>query len=147
MSELSQQIRDEIDRLAAAGDALAKDLNYTEALLEYNKAWKLIPSPKNVWEISTRVTVAVADACFLSGQFKRGSDALAYSMTCPGAIGNPFIHLRFGQCQYELGNLDAAADELARAYMGAGSEIFSEDDPKYFEFLKTRIRPPESGAW
>jgi hypothetical protein len=31
--------------------------------------------------------------------------------------------------------------------MGAGSEIFSHDNPRYFEFLKTRIRPPASGVW
>ena len=147
MGELSEEIRNEIDRLSSGGDAFAKEGQYTEALLEYSKAWKLIPSPKNEWEVSTWVAVAVGDACFLSGQFKRASDALAYSMTCPGSLGNPFIHLRLGQCQYECGSFDAAADELARAYMGAGSEIFSEDDPKYFDFLKTRIKPPESGVW
>lgn len=32
-----------------------------------------------------------------------------------------------------------AADELTRAYMGGGIDIFMEDDPKYLEFLETRI--------
>jgi hypothetical protein len=65
-------------------------------------------------------------------------------MHCPGAIGNPFLHLRLGQCQFELGNLDRAGDELARAYMGAGNEIFVGAE-KYFEFLKTRLKPPPGG--
>ncbi len=66
-------------------------------------------------------------------------------MHCPDAIGNPFIHLRLGQCQYELGNEEQAADELARAYMVAGDEIFDTDDPKYLEFIKSKIQPPPGG--
>lgn len=61
-------------------------------------------------------------------------------MHCPGAIGNPFVHLRLGQAQFELGDMTRAADELARAYMGAGDEIFEEQDPKYLAFLKTKIQ-------
>jgi hypothetical protein len=41
--------------------------------------------------------------------------------------------------------MDRAADELTRAYMGAGDEIF-QDAEKYFAFLKTRIKPP-GGKW
>ncbi|GBK62167.1 hypothetical protein PbDSM24746_21710 [Paenibacillus macerans] len=40
---------------------------------------------------------------------------------------------------YEQENFEKAADELTRAYMGAGMEIFMEDDPKYLEFLETNI--------
>jgi hypothetical protein len=31
--------------------------------------------------------------------------------------------------------------------MCAGKEIFEDDDPKYFAFLKTRIDPPANGEW
>ncbi|MDR3427737.1 hypothetical protein [Silvimonas sp.] len=31
---------------------------------------------------------------------------------------------------------DAAADELIRAYAGAGKEIFFREDEKYLDFLK-----------
>jgi hypothetical protein len=68
-------------------------------------------------------------------------------MRCTGAIGNPFLHLRLGQVQFELGNHARAADELSRSYMGAGSEIFAKDDEKYFNFLKTKVSPPAGGAW
>ena len=55
-------------------------------------------------------------------------------------LGNPFLHLRLGQSQYELGELDRAADELMRAYMGAGEDIFVSEDPKYRAFLATRAK-------
>lgn len=66
-------------------------------------------------------------------------ETLSFAMRCPDAMGNPFLHLRLGQCQFELAALDRAADELARAYMGGGPELFSQEDPKYLAFLKTRI--------
>ena len=61
------------------------------------------------------------------------------AVQCPDGLGNPFIHLRLGQAYFELENPEKAADELARAYMGGGVDIFMEDDPKYLSFLETRI--------
>lgn len=46
------------------------------------------------------------------------------------------MHLRYGQVLLDAGEPDAAADELMRAYMSEGSEIFAADDPHYLEFLK-----------
>lgn len=70
-------------------------------------------------------------------------------MYCPGAIGNPFVHLRLGQCQFEIGNLERAAVELTRAYALKGDEMFSGEDPKYLAFLKTKIETekPKKKPW
>ncbi len=57
--------------------------------------------------------------------------------------GNPFILLRLGQTYFELGNMKKAADELVRAYMGVGTEIFEGEDPKYFDLVRASILPPD----
>jgi hypothetical protein len=88
---------------------------------------------------------AIGEANFFGGDFAAGRDNLSMAMHCPNAIGNPFLHLRLGQCQLELGNLDRATDELTRAYMGGGTEIFEDEHEKYFNFLKTRLDPPPGG--
>jgi hypothetical protein len=75
------------------------------------------------------------------GDFERARTALQDAMHCPGAIGNPYIHLRLGETQFELGNIDRAKDELARAYMGGGDEVFEGDDPKYLRFIMEILRP------
>lgn len=145
MAELDDAVHERIQGLCAEGESLAKRAEYAAALKKYWAAWDLLPEPQTDWEAATWIMAAIGDANFLGGDFVAGRDNLSRAMHCPEAIGNPFLHLRLGQCQLELGNLDRAADYLTRAYMGAGSEIFKGAD-KYFEFLKTRLKPP-SGGW
>jgi hypothetical protein len=65
------------------------------------RAWDLLPEPKTEWEAATWILAAVGDANFLGADYVAGRDNLATAMHCPGAIGNPFMHLRLGQCQFE----------------------------------------------
>jgi tetratricopeptide (TPR) repeat protein len=136
--ELDDAVYEQIKAFCASGDALAEAGAFKEAVVEYNKAWELVPDPRNEWNASTWILAAVADACFLGGYKGTAYDTLAYAMTCPGAIGNPFLHLRFGQILHDRGDLDHAADELIRAYALEGEEIFAAEDPRYLAFLKTR---------
>ena len=48
------------------------------------------------------------------------------------------MHMRFGQILFDSNEDDRAADELRRAYMGGGEEVFAHENSKYFSFLKTR---------
>jgi tetratricopeptide (TPR) repeat protein len=139
MNELDDETYAEIQRICATGDDLVNESNYEEALTHYWKAYDLIPNPKTDWEATLWILIAIGDTNFLMNDFQSGATNLALAMHCPEAIGNPFIHLRLGQCMFELGFLDSAADELTRAYAVEGEEIFAEEDPKYFVFLKTRI--------
>mgnify|MGYP002628035491 CR=1 FL=1 len=145
MNELSQTIQDKINSLAELGDQYAEEGEFAEALDQYWTAWDLLPDPKTEWDAGLWLLVAIGDANFSVRDFAAGKDNLTTAMNCPEAPGNPFIHLRLGQCQFELGNKDEAADELTRAYMGVGSEIFEGEDDKYFEFLKTVLKPPADG--
>ncbi len=136
--QLDDKTHNAIKALCSVGDDLASSKRYKEAISEYNKAWALVPDPKNDWEAATWVLAAIADACFLSGYKTSAREALEYAMSCPGGVGNPFLHLRFGQTLYDLDEKDSSVDELMRAYMGGGEDIFSSEDKKYFLFLKSR---------
>jgi hypothetical protein len=140
MRALPDPIHDEIKRLCAIGDEHARRLAYADALTSYWAAWDLLPEPKTEWGAATWILAAIGDVNFLGADYVAGRDNLSNAMRCPGAIGNPFIHFRLGQCQFELGNQDRAADELMRAYMGAGREIFDQHDPKHFRFLASRAK-------
>jgi tetratricopeptide (TPR) repeat protein len=138
--ELDAAAHEAIKAHCAKGDQLAEAQAFKEAIAEYNKAWALVPDPKNDWNASTWILAAIADADFLAGDKTSAREALQYAMTCPDAIGNPFLHLRYGQVLLDAGEPDAAADELIRAYMGGGPEIFAAEDPRYLDFLKTRAK-------
>jgi tetratricopeptide (TPR) repeat protein len=138
--ELDDDLYDEILRFCALGDGLSERGLYREAIERYNDAWHLVPEPKTRWNASTWVLAAIADSSFLGGFIDLAREVLDDAMHCPGAIGNPFLHLRRGEVLYEQGEFDAAADELIRAYMSEGAEIFEDEDPKYLRFLATRAR-------
>ncbi|MDX8395048.1 MAG: hypothetical protein R8K22_01380, partial [Mariprofundaceae bacterium] len=108
-----------------------------KAIEKYKEALVLIPEPITDWEVSTWVYVAIGDARFKEMNYEKALMSFSNAICCPSGTGNPFIHLRLGQCEFELGDLIQALDELLRAYMGGGKDIFYEDDPKYYNFLKS----------
>jgi len=138
--ELDESIHRLIKAHCADGDALADSAQYQAAVAAYNKAWELVPAPKTDWNASTWILAAIGDACFLGGYAASSKEAFSFALTCPGGLGNPFIHMRLGQLAHDAGDFDAAADELMRAYMGAGDEIFANEDRKYLTFLGTRAK-------
>ena len=146
-SELDPRVMEAIRDLSELGNVAAEARDFVTARQAFQEALELIPEPRGIWEASTWLLAVIGDVEFLSHNFESARDVLQDCMHCVGAIGNPFIHLRLGQAQYELKNLSRAADELTRAYMGGGIEIFESEDGKYFDFLKTVIEPPVSGGW
>lgn len=143
--ELSDETYEKITFLNAEGDELGGEGNFSEALGKYWEAFDLLPDPKEQWDAATWLLGAIGDANFLGGDYEAGRDNVSYAMHCPDAIGNPFLHLRLGQCHFELGELDRAADELTRAFLCGGKQIFDGDDEKYLAFVKSKLEPPPGG--
>ncbi|WP_044900703.1 tetratricopeptide repeat protein [Myxococcus stipitatus] len=141
MSEIPDEVHERIQALCAEGDALAEKGDPAAALRSFKAAFQLIPEPWLEYEATTWVCTAIGDMLFQLGEFSRARAALVDAVSAPGGLGNPFIHLRLGQCEFELGDLRRAGDELARAYMGADEELFADEDPKYLRFLKTLLKP------
>ena len=144
---LSNKTAAELERLSLLGNSQLEEKNFSAAYGSFIQALELLPDPKEKWPEATWLFAALGDVYFQSKDYSQALQVFTDAMHCPKALGNPYLHLKLGQCQYEVGSLERAADELTRAYMGAGAEIFSEGDPKYFEFLKTKISPPVGGVW
>jgi hypothetical protein len=138
---IDQATYDRIVALYQDGEKLIHGGQITSAFAKYVEAWSLIPDPKELWKISTPLISAIADCCFLAGEYDEVLQALEFGMNCPDAVGNPFLHLRLGQALLERGGEDdRAADELMRAYDAHGDAIFAQQDPKYLAFLVARGR-------
>jgi len=144
-AELDNDIYARIKLLCAEGDALAERKEYQLALEKYQESLRLLPEPIVAWEAATWILVAIGDVHFLSGNINDAYIAFSNPIHCPNGVGNPFIHLRLGEIQYELGNQILAADELARAYMAAGKDIFTGEPEKYFNLVKRKLKMPDGG--
>ena len=138
--ELRPDIYRQVKARCAAGDRRCEAEEYAQALSEFENALKLLPPPVERWEAAIWILTAIGDAHYSMGEFEKARAALTGAMRCPGALGNPFIHLRLGESLFELGNHDRAMDELRRAHMEAGPDIFEDEDPKYLAFLKKHMK-------
>ena len=137
--QLADDIHEKIKSLCKQGDELAKAGQLQSAGMQYIAALKLLPGNHREWEAATWIYVAIGDTHLRMKNVEKAFMCFHNAVQCPGGLGNPYIHLRLGQMYYEKDELDKAADELTRAYMGAGLDIFLEDDPKYLAFLETKI--------
>ncbi len=144
-TELDDATFRNIEELCARGNDLAGESRLGEALDVFWSAWDLLPEPQTDWEAATWILGAIGDVNFHQGNYEAGRDNLGLAMHCPGAIGHAFLHLRLGQCQFELSNSDRAADELARAYVLEGDKLFETEDSRYLAFIKSRLEPPPGG--
>ncbi len=135
LMKLPEALMSQIEACCREGDRLAEEGMHDQAISQFQGALRLIPEPKSDWEASTWILAALGDSSYLKQDYYGAATCLREAMYCPNAIGNPFIHLRLGQVEFELGNLEAAADELARAFMGGGKDIFRGEDPKYLDLL------------
>jgi tetratricopeptide (TPR) repeat protein len=151
VSEPTRQLDDELHaRIVALTDearAFEEKQEWVPATAKLEQALALVPEPQWDWEAATWLFIAIGDVAFQSGDYERAREAFRQAMLCPGAIGNPFVHLRRGQTFFELGEMKWAEEELAGAYMLEGVEIFEDEDPKYLAHLKTVLQPPATGDW
>lgn len=145
MAELPDDIYDQVQTLCAQGNELLDQERYDDALLRFGSAWEMLPEPRVDWNAATWILAAIGDAHFLRGDFAAMRKPLMTAMQCDGATANPFLRLRLGQCLYESGELDEAANWLAGAYLEEGSKLFDADDPKYLVFIKSKLLPPPGG--
>jgi len=143
-TELPDDLYEEVLTLSREAEEHFDEEEYDAAVPLLERALDLLPSPHSDWEAATWLLATLGDAHYLAGRLEAAREAFVESFYCPDAIGNPFLHLRRGQIALDLGE-DRATDELLRAYMGGGTEIFEEEDPRYLEHLKASVKPPVDG--
>ena len=137
--ELKQAIHDEICKFCDRGDQLADEEKFSEAIQEYKKARKLIPTPKSDWEAETWVATALGDARYFLQEYDEASKDFYDAIEGPGGEENPFINLRLGQCLYEIGDFESSQMHLLMAYRINGSSIFEDEPEKYFSAIEDMV--------
>lgn len=131
--------QDKVNRLLVEAGKLDRQNKVQQAVSMYEQAYQLIPEPKHASELAMAALCSIGELNYLQGKWNQAFQDFSEAVKCKEGLGNPQIHIRLGQLQYELGNMLRAEDELMRAYMGSGHVIFEGEDPKYYELISQYI--------
>jgi tetratricopeptide (TPR) repeat protein len=138
-SELDDQIVAAITDLCERGDDELEAGRHDEAVALYREALALVPQPLYAWAVTTWILTAVAEARYLQKDWAATKDAIMEAFRSEGAIGNPFLHLRLGQVEIELGLKGRGVDELIRAHERGGDAVFEGEDPRYLAMVRAAL--------
>lgn len=144
MESMDKEIYLNIDSKADEAIEYYLEGKRAKAIATYLDALDLIPEPKTMWEESWTFYWGISELFFQSENFSKALEYLKICVRCPNGLGNPKVHLRLGQINFLMGNFEQSKDELMRAYMGGGEEIFANEDKKYFAFILPDINRPFS---
>ncbi|MDG3007872.1 hypothetical protein [Paludisphaera mucosa] len=128
----------EIEELCDLGVDLAEAGSFAKALEAYEAAWELLDDPAEEQEGSAWILGNIGYTKFLQGHYAAGRVDLARALTLPGGAGNAFLHLRLGQCLFELDDLPRAAEQLRLAFLIEDEAVFVDEDPKYRALIDGR---------
>lgn len=166
-SSPEMQPTDNFVRFQSDADQLMREGKYVEAENGYWQAWEAYAGARSAASADDTVDAfddrhppsdafwllaSGANAQFSTGNFEGCIDTLTTAYTLfkdiDLVIGNPFFHLRFGQASLKLDpgsisdNASPASDNLARALICGGTEIFKGEDPSFLMEIKKNLRPP-----
>ena len=133
-----------VRQLCAEGYRIYDDCDYEQALRRFYQAWTLIPKPQTQFEASGWVLTAIGDAYFAKRNYRASIEALRSALFCPNTVGNPFVHLRLGQCYLEQENTEDADRHLARALYSGGPELFDREAPHYLNQARLALQRLQS---
>lgn len=144
-SKLSAEVQSQVRSILNDARDLIGRKEYRKAVEASLKAIAVVPDPQDQHKEMVEILATIGEANFRAKAFDQAKNAFSDAMHFPGAIGDPQLHLRLGECQLEVGNLQRAKDELARAAMGGGKDIFAAEDPKYWKFISAILKAPPGG--
>lgn len=135
--ELTPEITHQIERLRKEGEHAMHRQQPDLALVHYHQAWALLPEPAEQWPAALFVLTAIAEAHFQLKNYNTACTCFSQARTLPKGEGNPYVHLRLGQCLFEQNRHQSALEQLALAYLGDHGKVFRGEDEKYLAFVRT----------
>ena len=141
----------EIETLREQGDAKMNDKLFEQASESYLSAWNLVDGDTYGPEDAFWLLMSLADANMRNREFENAMDvlAVAFQNFQELALGNSYFHLRVGQTKYHLDpendsrQAGSAIDDLARALVCGGIEMFDGEDREFLSMVTSILEPPE----
>lgn len=131
----------ELDALAERGGSLLDDRQYAAAEVQFERGFALAQQARSpasmAWFVAHRGFARVGLQNWLYA-----IQDLTHAILL-GQLGNPYVHLMRGVALYEEGiDLPEAKNELFKACVLSGYDVFTEVDPKYWAFAIKGMKLP-----
>ena len=133
---LNPAITADIRQLCQQGYQHYDNSDIKAAIRKFYTAWNLIPKPQTDWREAGWVLTALGDAYVAKGDYKNGRESLLSALHCPDTSTNPIILLQLGQCQFELGDKQAAGRLFEQVIKLGGEKLFKKMDKQYLALIK-----------
>lgn len=133
---------DEIDRIS--NTSVLNLENKIEALL---KIYDSLTNDEKGRKEGRYLIIRIGEIYFQGNAFENAKYNYNFAIKFKDTIGNPFIHLRLGQLQYYHKNEERMYDELSRALIMGGENIFKNEDSKFITITKSVLKEPEDSSW
>ena len=130
------ELAEKIGSISKKAKGLTLTGKFQESIAEYRKGIALLGEKVQSSKYAVMLFCGVGEAYFLQKKWPEALEYYGKAVSSEGGLGEPLIHLRLGQIRFEFGQLEKAADELMRAYMGGGTLMFKGEDPKYFKLIE-----------
>lgn len=140
-AELPDDIYEQIEALSEEGNDLSDDDDPAGAEAVWRQAMDLLPEPRVDWEAYTWLSASIGEACYQQGKIDDAVQSFFDALNGPGGQDNPFVHYMLGKSLLKQDQPDRAIDELLRAYMLDGVDIFDSDEaegPDMLQMLQDR---------
>ncbi|HEY3805219.1 MAG TPA: hypothetical protein VGL61_21565 [Kofleriaceae bacterium] len=147
---------DELCECLSSAESAMFDQRFEDAAAHYRRALALNPKDHDVDPFWLRMSLG--ESSFRRDAWRDAMDAYgrAFAEDREAAVGNPLFHLRVGQCLFQLAWPEArletgpstAIDNLARALICGGIEMFDDEDAQYLAAIVDILRPPaDAPSW
>ena len=148
---LPQEILDQVFDLFDEGGNYQMGHKNVKAAKTFEKAYELLPEPKDQWTVTTSILANIAENYYLKARFdsKEEQDRQKYFqlsldvqeelMKNPKYLNYPSQYMRIGEIEYLLGNIELSKEALIRAYMLGGREIFRDFDAIYYDLIRKDV--------
>ena len=124
-----------IKELCAAAYCSYDAGDYKKALRTFYQGWLLLPKPQTHYQEAGWLLIGIGDTYYRLGQHIPACEALKSANHCQSTRDNPFIHLRLGQCLFQMGEKSTAKGHLLLAHKLGGVKIFSNEPEFYYQLI------------
>lgn len=125
-----------IRKLSEQADTFFTQECFIDAIDLYNKAWDLIPEPKEEHEITELIASNLGEALFELDDFEEARFYFERAYATHDGWKNPYVLLMLGRCWLEFGKREKGIAYLKKAYSVGGEEVF-EDCQNLYQLISS----------